>query len=96
MERNIIFSVRNDMVEGLIEISRTIRGLVPLGRPAHISTKKVRTTCREFCAIAVSIETLDPLASRVSNSATAIPRMLQTGSYFKYRYREIISCCVRD
>lgn len=43
MERNIIFSVRNDMVEGLIEISRTIRGLVPLGRPAHISTKKVRT-----------------------------------------------------
>lgn len=49
MERNIIFSVRNDMVEGLIEISRTIRGLVPLGRPAHISTKKVRTNlCTNF------------------------------------------------
>lgn len=74
------------MMEGLIETSRMIRGLVPLGS----------TNGDEFCAIAASIETLDPLASRVSNSATAIPRMLQTGSYFKYRYREIISCCVRD
>ena len=62
----------------------------------HLDEEGSHEPVHEFCAIAVSIETLDPLASRVSNSATAIPRMLQTGSYFKYRYREIISCCVRD